>query len=110
MRYPPFCDIILLGINGRTKEEVENTAKNIFNTINIYKEKNNIEMNVFKPVPAPIDRIKNKIRWRIIIKCKLNEKIIVLLNEVLQKANKEISKNKNNQTKIICDINPNNMM
>ncbi len=110
LRYPPFCDIILLGINGRTKEEVKNTAKNIFNIINIYKEKNNIEMNVFKPVSAPIDRIKNKIRWRIIIKCKLNEKIIVLLNEVLQKANKEISKNKNNQTKIICDINPNNMM
>ena len=65
-------------------------------------------MFVYKPVPSPIDRIKNRIRWRIIIKCKLNEKIVNMLNETLLKINKEIIKNSN--IRIMCDINPNNML
>lgn len=110
LRYPPFCDIILIGISGKTKEEVEKISNSIYKYINMQKDKNNVEMLIFKPVPAPIDRIKNKVRWRIIIKCKLNENIITLLNETLERFNKEISKNKNNETRIICDVNPNNML
>ena len=66
-------------------------------------------MQLFKPVPAPIDRIKNKIRWRIIVKCKLNEQIIQELNKALNDTNTYLSKNKN-MSRIIIDINPTNMM
>ena len=62
-------------------------------------------ISVFKPVPAPIDKIKNKYRWRMIVKCKVNSKILDIINYSIQDEN--IAKAKN--TSIIVDINPNNM-
>lgn len=107
LSYPPFCDIILIGINGRTQLDVEKVANIMYNNLN--KIKSATEIQTYKPVPAPIDRIKNKIRWRIIVKCKLNKNIIHDLNEVQADINKYITKNKNS-SRVIIDINPNNMM
>ena len=106
LRYPPFCDIIHIGISGRTKKQVQDIANLLYKNLEFNKK--NLEMFIYKPVPSPIDRIKNRIRWRIIIKCKLNEKIVNMLNETLLKINKEIIKNSN--IRIMCDINPNNML
>ena len=106
LRYPPFCDIILVGISGKNKKQVEEGANRLYKYLNISKK--SLEMDIYKPVPAPIDRIKNKTRWRIIIKCKLNENIVTMLNEVLNKSSNEILKNLD--IKISCDINPNNMI
>ena len=63
-------------------------------------------MIVYKPLPAPIDKIKNKIRWRIIIKCKFDNNIIDLLNNTLDKFYKSNYK----KTSVIVDVNPTNMM
>ena len=110
LRYPPFCDIILIGISGKNVSEVEKISNKIYKYIDMQKAKQNLDIHIFKPVPSPIDKIKNKIRWRIIIKCKLNEKIVSMLNETFEKANKEIAKNDKSKLRIICDINPTNML
>ena len=65
-----------------------------------------IGLLLYKPVPAPIDKIKNKYRWRIIIKCVYNEQINNLLNCTLNEMYEET---KNKETNIIVDLNPNNM-
>ena len=65
--------------------------------------KTNIEM--YKPVVAPISKIKNKYRWRIIGKCNLNSAIINAINSTLG----EFYKLKFKNTRVIADINPNNM-
>lgn len=61
---------------------------------------------VYKPVPAPIDKIKNKYRWRMIVKCKINSKVLDILKYSTE--NEIFEKMKN--TSIIVDINPNNLM
>ena len=53
-----------------------------------------------------IDKIKNKIRWRIIIKCKFNNEIIEALNTSL----KDLNSKKLKDVKTIIDLNPTNMM
>lgn len=58
---------------------------------------------VYEPVPAPIDKIKNKYRWRLIIKGKVNNSMIDAINLSLN------SIKQNKSTSIIVDINPNNM-
>ena len=60
---------------------------------------------IYKPVPAPIDKIKNKYRFRMIVKCKVNSKVLDIIKYGIE--NEEIAKMKN--TSIIVDINPNNM-
>lgn len=64
-----------------------------------------LQIILYKPV-APIDKIKNKIRWRIIIKCKFNNEIIEALNTSL----KDLNSKKLKDVKTIIDLNPTNMM
>lgn len=62
---------------------------------------------LYSPVPAPIDKIKNKYRWRIIVKCKFDETIINLMNDVQEEF---FNTKKQESTRIIIDLNPNNML
>ena len=57
-------------------------------------------------MPSPIDKIQNKIRWRIIIKGNMDEKTNETLNELLKNIYEKNYKN----TKITIDVNPNNMV
>ena len=61
---------------------------------------------MFQPMPAPIDKIQNKIRWRMIAKGNVTEEVTIILNKCLQNVYNMNLKN----TKISVDVNPNNMM
>ena len=64
-------------------------------------------MLIYKPVPSPIDKIKNKYRWRIIVKCKFDDSIIKAMNETLEGF---YNMKKSESARIIIDLNPNNML
>lgn len=102
LNYPPFCDIIQISFTGENLNEVKNISEYVYKKL---KSVNFENLKVYKPVPAPIDRIKNKYRWRIIVKCKLNSTILDLLKFATN--DEKIEKLKN--TRIIVDINPNTM-
>lgn len=104
LKYPPFCDIILFGISAENETIVEYTANKLYNILQKHIGKIS-NINLYKPRPAPIDKIKNKYRWRIILKGKCNNDIIEIINKVLQ----EMYKN-NGKARIIVDVNPTNMI
>ena len=56
-------------------------------------------------MPAPIDKIQNRYRYRIIIKAKMNTDLNQILNEYLN----EIYKKNLKDIRISIDVNPNNM-
>lgn len=108
LKYPPFCDIIMIGITGSTEDDVVKSANKIYEYIEEEFDKINTEnINIIKPLPAPIDKIKNRYRWRIIIKTDVTDETIEILNKVLSKFYNE---NKNSKSRIVVDINPMNMM
>ena len=99
LKYPPFCDIIVIGIQGKNINEVQEIANNIY----IKLKNENTQFMIFKPMPSPIDKIKNRYRWRIIIKGKLNNKAIDYINSAIQKV-------KLKHTTVSVDANPTSMM
>lgn len=103
LKYPPFCDIILINFSGLKEAEI----KNISNWVYRYLKSNlGEEFKIFMPMPAPINKIQNKIRFRIIIKGNMNEKANKVFNECLSKIYEKNLK----ETRISIDVNPNNMM
>ena len=71
--------------------------------------KNNLkeeQFKIFQPRPSPIDKIQNRIRFRIIIKGNMTGQA----NEVLNRYLKEIYSKNLKTTRITIDVNPNNMM
>ncbi len=107
MKYPPFCDIIMLGVTSEDEIEVKKVSNLLYNFFKEKILKENAKILLYKPVPSPIEKIKNKYRWRIIIKCKFGNDIIMLVNDALNEFSKM---KKKDSSKVIIDLNPNNML
>ncbi len=109
LRYPPFCDIILIGISSRSQKELEEIANKIFVNLKNKIKTKNLKILLYKPVPAPIDRIKNQFRWRIIVKCKIDDSITEEIRDTINVVSNQ-TKNSKYASRIIVDINPTNML
>ena len=116
LRYPPFCDIILLGISSKNLNRAKETSYKLFSYIKDKlqnKDKENKEGKVnficYKPLPAPIEKIKNRYRWRIIIKCIYDENMNMFLKDVNDYILNE-NKNDKYETRVTIDIDPRNML
>ena len=104
MKYPPFCDIIIIGFNSLDENEIKKVSNKSYEYL--IKKLNNEEFKIFKPMPSPIDKIQNKYRWRIIIKGNMNEQANEILNDLLKDIYNQNIKN----TKVSIDVNPNSMV
>ena len=102
LKYPPFCDIILIRFTGKNLTEIQKISELVYKKINSVKNDN---IQIYKPVPSPIDKIKNKYRWRIIMKCKVTSRVLDIINFALD--DEKIKKSKD--TSIVVDINPSTM-
>ena len=105
LKYPPFCDIILIGFSSENEQKIKLISSKMHQYLKNKIQQDNIPIILYKPVPAPIDKIKNKFRWRMIIKCKFGKDII----EILDKCMKE-NQTKNSDIRTTIDVNPTNMM
>ena len=103
LKYPPFCDIIVIGISGRNEEEITVLENWIYSYLVMHLPQN--QYKIFNPMPAPIDKIQNRIRHRIIMKGKMTNQANEILNDCLHQVYQKSLKD----TRVMIDINPNNM-
>ncbi|MBQ7097821.1 MAG: primosomal protein N', partial [Clostridia bacterium] len=103
LNYPPFCDIIYIMVSGEdealVKEKIEGIGKVI--------EKKMGENEIFSkvgPAPAPIAKIKNSFRYRILLKCRDAEPVHGLLCTIYEEHEKSKA-----DVHLTIDINPINM-
>ena len=99
LNYPPFCDIIVLIISGADEELVKKEASKLFDILHT-------KFNAYLPVPAPISKINNEYRWRILIKENLDYDKLKDFHSLVS----EFYKVKSNDVKVSVDVNPNNML
>ena len=105
LKYPPFCDIIVIGFNSLIENELKQVEKFVYDILKNKLNELNEDFKIFPPMPAPIDKIQNRIRHRIIIKGNMTENANKILNDCL----KEVYQKDLKSTKVSIDINPNNM-
>ena len=104
LKYPPFCDIILIGFNSLNEKEIIEASTRVYNYLKARLGEQ--EFYVLKPMPSPIDKIQNRFRWRIVIKGNMTESANSVINTCLKKFYDSNYKN----TRISVDVNPNNMI
>lgn len=103
LNYPPFCDIIYIMASGEDEAAVKAKIDEIGKTV----EKKMGDVEIFSkvgPAPAPIAKIKNNFRYRILLKCRDAE----VAHELLCGIYEEHEKNKSD-VYLTIDINPINM-
>lgn len=107
LKYPPFCDIIVIGITAERENDGVQTTKYIHQYLKNRVIQENLGIILYQGMPAPIDKIKNKYRFRIIIKCKFGDNIIKLMED-MQEMYSQTKQAKAGNTRLTIDLNPNN--
>lgn len=106
--YPPFTNIANVVLSCADDKLAFNTAKTVGELIRAYFPVNGERVDVLGPTRSPLTKIKNKYRWRIVIKCKNMEKLISVLSKVSDEFYKK--KKGKNEVELGMDINPVNML
>ena len=104
LKYPPFCDIILIGFNSLIESEIIKVSDMVYTYL-----KDKLDEQTFiilKPMPSPVDKIQNRYRWRIIIKGNMTDTANQIINNCLKQVYESNFKN----TRVTVDINPNSML
>ncbi|MCG8501035.1 MAG: primosomal protein N' [Firmicutes bacterium] len=109
MNYPPFCQVIAIVVSGPKEGPVKCSINEV---IAHFKKK--IEINQYEhlcsgilgPTPAPISRIKNKFRWRALLKCVDCAEIREVMRDLLDT---HYGNRQNAGINLTIDINPINM-
>ena len=107
LKYPPFCDIIAIALTGNNEKNLVTFSKNIHMYLRDRVIKEKFGVLLYSPVQCPIYKIKDKYRMRILIKCLYDDRMHKLLNDMLEKFEKE---SKKFGSKVIIQVNPNNML
>ncbi len=84
MLYPPFCDICNVGFSGKEERKTELAAQGF---VSMLQEAvataggEGITMRVLGVTPAPLHRVSNRFRYRVLIKCRCNEAFRSILSQ-----------------------------
>lgn len=102
--FPPFCDLAVITISS----EDENTLANSTDVTCVYLkelltgEYKDVKMQIFGPMEAPIYKIREKMRMKIIMKCKSNKRTREMLSKLIIYSGKKSSSN----VTVSLDMNP----
>lgn len=102
--FPPFCDIALFSVSSSEEAASREFAAKLAEELSrLSKEKyTDVPLTVFGPFEAPLYKLKNKYRMRILIKHKNNSRSRALFSELLLGAEKAAG----GKISVSVDINP----
>ncbi|MBQ9785458.1 MAG: primosomal protein N' [Clostridia bacterium] len=107
LTFPPFCDVVLLTVTGGIETEVLRAATKLSQMLQEKHRESysDVELVTFGPFEAPVYRVDNKYRMRMVLKCVLNRRTLAMLADLLctftQKAGRMVS--------LGVDMNPSNL-
>ena len=91
MVYPPFCDICTMLFYSESETAAHKGAKNFFDMlVKVVKDEyKDIALNVLGPIKPRIDKLNNKYRYKITVKCKNNKRFRQMMSYLIIEYNKK---------------------
>ena len=105
--FPPFCDIALITLTSAYENELVKASGILASKLSeLVKGKySDVPLVVFGPFEAPVYKVENKYRMRMVLKCRANKRCREMLSEIL----KHFGSSKANKLSLSVDINPTNL-
>lgn len=104
--FPPHVRLVAVRIEGRVEQEVQKTAIMTGRFLRAGAEKYNTGLVVLGPAPAPLDKIKDRYRWQLLLKGKNSDE----LHDMVVHLDKEKADLLSGGCRLIIDVDPENMM
>jgi primosomal protein N' (replication factor Y) len=108
MIYPPFCDIAQIIVSGVERDNTEQTAKLVAKKIEEYVtgDWKDVKVIVLGPSVASVPKMNGKYRYRMLVKCKNNQRTRALFEQILC----DFAESSKRSASVYIDINPENMI
>ncbi len=102
--FPPYCDIALLSLICADEKQAVVGAKRLREELDslVASEYKDVEMIIFGPFEAPVYKVEEKYRMRMVIKCRLNKRSRELFSRLLT----EYGGNSRGKASLSIDFNP----
>jgi len=104
--FPPYVRLIILRLAGRVESELMAAAANTARFCRKSVERGKYKIEVLGPAPAPLDKIKDKYRWQVLLKGGDTDELHALCT-ALRNQRKTLLKS---DCDLILDVDPENMM
>lgn len=95
--FPPICDVVLISFSGPAENQVQIAGVRLLEELKKLRAEpqfQSAELLVFGPVEAPVYRVDNRYRQRILLKCRLTRQVLALLQSLLLRVSTGFSKQK----------------
>ena len=105
--FPPFCDIALLTLTSPDEKELSKASALLSQKVesSLKGTYSDLPMVVFGPFEAPVYKVDNKFRMRMVIKCKNSKRTRAMLSDLLS----YFSSSGAHSLTLSVDINPTNL-
>jgi primosomal protein N' (replication factor Y) (superfamily II helicase) len=107
LNYPPFSRLVCLRLEGPKFEEVEKKARILGTTLHDKIIKNTRlreRIEILGPAPAPIEKLRNRYRWQLLLKGKQSSSLL----ELAKQAREALPRSRN--VRLHVDVDPYNML
>ncbi len=106
--FPPFCDMVLLTVTGENEAEVHRACTTIAEDLtDLCEEKyTDVPLLRFGPFEAPVYRVDNVYRMRLVLKCRLNRRARALISELVQNFDAAVVNRSRSRPSLSVDFNP----
>jgi primosomal protein N' (replication factor Y) len=83
--FPPFCDLALLSLSCEDEKALILAARRLYEETNklIKGDYADVQTVIFGPFEAPVYRVDNKFRMRMVVKCRLNKRSRAMFAQLL---------------------------
>ncbi len=107
LQFPPFCDIALITVTSPIEKELLKACSILSDKVSelIHKEYSDLPLVTFGPFEAPVYKVENKYRMRMVIKCRLNKRSRSMFDLILKEFSRSGAKN----LSLSIDFNPSNL-
>ena len=109
LQFPPYCDIALFTLTSTFERDVLRAAE-ILRAELLHRHKESyadLPIDCFGPFEAPVYRVENRYRMRMVVKCRLNQRSRALFSEILAAFSNANSRSRT--TSVSVDFNPSNL-
>ena len=105
-RFPPFVRLVALRIRGRVEKEVQDNAAKVAALLRRQVAEDGLAVEVLGPAPAPLDKIRDRYRWQVLLKGADSE----ALKTLCRKLRKERATLLARSCELAIDVDPESMM
>jgi primosomal protein N' (replication factor Y) len=107
LNYPPFSRLVCLRLEGPKLEEVEKKARMLGAMLHdktIHNARLREKIEILGPAPAPIEKLRNRYRWQLLLKGKQSSSLL----ELAKQAREALPRSRS--VRLHIDVDPYNML